>query len=253
MARIYQIYFFILLMTGLSACRGTRQTPRVDISPAASVSRTEVLAIAEAYRVHQWRPQAHNVRHGNDSRGIRIDTPDSQFKPKNGIRPGWWIVGEWNQGVPYQWGGFDSLEQFDAKVSAGLAAGDVYTLAKRAALNDAVSPEACGIDCSGFISRCWRLPRAYSTRELPTLCQPLQDISFLQPGDILNKTNEHVLLFAGWADAAKSRYFAYETGSPPTWKVVCNTIPVAYTSGLGYQPFRYLGIREDDTPDSKFD
>jgi hypothetical protein len=185
------------------------------------------------------------VRHGYDTRGIQVDTPDRDFKPGGGIRPGWWIPGAWNEGVPYQWGGFDSPGEFDAKVAAGYAAGDIYTPAKRAALYDAISEEACGIDCSGFISRCWRLPRPYSTRELPDLCHPLVDVALLQPGDILNKTNEHVLLFVAWADEAKSRLYAYETGSPPTWKVECHLIPTDFLLATGYTPFRYRGMRDE--------
>ena len=216
----------------------------VDVSPASSVTRAEALAIAEAYRTHRWRPDSRNVRHGLDARGIRVDTPDRDFKPGGGIRPGWWVPNEWNEGIPYQWGGFDSPAQFDARVAAGYAAGDVYTPEKRAALYDAISMEACGIDCSGFISRCWRLPRAYSTRELPDLCEPLGGFHALEPGDILNKTNEHVLLFMAWADEDKSCLYAYETGSPPTWKVECHLIPTDFLIRIGYQPFRYREMRD---------
>lgn len=235
--------FILSLALFLVSC-STPPRGQVDCSPAPTVSRTEALAIARTYLVHEWLPSAANVRHGDDSNGIRVDTPDIGFKPGNGIRPGWWLPGKPNSGVPYQWGGFDTPGEFDTKVASGFAAGDVYTPEKRAGLESVVSTEACGIDCSGFISRCWRLPRTYSTRELPSLCVPLADISLMEPGDILNKTNEHVLLFAGWADAAKSRYFAYETGSPPTWKVLYHPIPVAYTAELGYLPFRYQGIRD---------
>ena len=38
-------------------------------------------------------------------------------------RQGWWIPGEVNHGVPYQWGGFDSPASFDAAVASGHAAG----------------------------------------------------------------------------------------------------------------------------------
>ncbi|MFM7182004.1 MAG: hypothetical protein ACKO2G_11150 [Verrucomicrobiales bacterium] len=235
----------VLILVAFPACRQTGTSPAViDVSPASTVTRADSLAIAEAYRTHRWRPNVRNVRHGVDAMGIQVDTPDRDFKPGGGIRPGWWIADQWNVGIPYQWGGFDSPEQFDAKVAAGYAAGDVYTPAKRAALYDAISQEACGVDCSGFISRCWRLPRAYSTRELPFLCEPLPDFYSLKPGDILNKTNEHVLLFIAWADENKSRLYAYETGSPPTWKVECHLIPTDFLIQIGYQPFRYRAMRD---------
>lgn len=98
-----------------------------------------------------------------------------------------------NDGFPYQWGGFDTPAEFDRKIAAGHAAGDIYTPAKRAALESAVSAEACGIDCSGLISRCWRLDRSYSTRELASLCTPLSSLEDLRPVDILNVHNAYVL------------------------------------------------------------
>ncbi len=207
------------------------------------MSRAEVLQIAEAYRVHAWQPTAANILHGNDSKGIRVDTPDIAFKPKDN-RPGWWKADEWNFGVPYQWGGFATLKQFDKEVRQGKAAGDIYTSAKRAGLDDAVSTSATGIDCSGFISRCWRLDRSVSTRELAQLCEPLPNYEALKPGDILNVHNAHVLLFAGWQDSKRTRLYAYETGSPPTWKVLRHHISSELLKSQGYTPLRYRGIRD---------
>lgn len=66
----------------------------------------------------------------------------------------------------------------------------------------------------------------------------------LLPGDVVNKHNSHVLLFVEFMDAEKTRFLAYETGSPPTWKVLRHPIEVAYVENLGYRPFRYRGIRD---------
>ncbi len=210
--------------------------------PPSHVTRTECLALAEAYRVHRWTPVAANVKHGDDSKGIRIDTPDITHNPGGKI-PGWYVPGQETEGVPYQWGGFCTIEEFDAGVAAHKAAGDVYTDAKRAKLDDAVSTEAVGIDCSGFISRLWKLPRSYSTRELPGLCKPVK-WEAMQPGDILNTHNAHCLLFAGWNDPQHERIIAYETGCPPSWRVLSHSIDVKWLQGLGYRPWRYRGMRE---------
>lgn len=208
------------------------------------VSRRECLGLAEAYLNHAWKATSANVRHGTDSKGIRIDTPDSSYQPGRGI-PGWWMPDLWNRGIPYQWGGFCTLQEFDAGVAAGRAAGDVYTTQKRRLLDDAVSDEAVGIDCSGFISRCWKLPRSFSTRELPRLCLALPSFDDLQPGDILNTHNAHVLLFAGWLDSSRTQIVAYETGCPPTWKVVKHGLKRLPLEQAGYQPFRYRSIAPD--------
>jgi hypothetical protein len=187
-------------------------------------------------------PSEANVRHGTDAQGITVDTPDVSYQ-KPGAVPGWWRPQEWNTGVPYQWGGFATPEEFDRGLAAGLAAGDVYTLEKRRLLDAAVSQEATGIDCSGFVSRCWGLPRSYSTRELASLCVPLASWDELLPGDILNTYNSHVMLFAGWADTARTQVAAYETGVPPYWLVVRRTVDRAHLEGLGFQPLRYRGMR----------
>jgi len=207
------------------------------------VTRVQIMEMAEAYRTHPWLAAEANVRHGPDRRGVRVDTPDVSYR-KPGAVPGWWVPGQWNRGVPYQWGGFSTLAEFDEGVARGLAAGDVYTLEKRAMLDDAVSAEAVGIDCSGFVSRCWRLPRSYSTRELASVSVPLASYDELLPGDILNTYNAHCLIFGGWVDSSRTRMFAFETGIPPHWKVIAHR---PYTDSLitkGFKPFRYRNVVE---------
>lgn len=231
----------LVLPVFLSQCTGVFP----GLLPPSRVTRMECLRTAESYRTHRWTPRHENVRHGADSKGIRIDTPDISYHPAKAI-PGWWVPGTETVGVPYQWGGYSTLPEFDRGIREGKAAGDVYTDAKRAALDDAVSADAVGIDCSGFISRCWKLPRSYSTRELPLLCRSI-GWDELEPGDILNVHNAHCLLIADWDGPNRERVLAYETGSPPTWKVVSHTIEVSWLKSLGYQPYRYRGMQDSDS------
>jgi cell wall-associated NlpC family hydrolase len=224
------VLLIVLLTAACSAPRG------------AGVSRAECLALAEAYRSHRWQPTSANVLHGPDADGVQVDTPDTSYQ-KPGAVTGWWVPGQGNEGVPYQWGGFATLEQFDQDIAAGKAAGDVYTLEKRRLLDAAVSRHATGIDCSGFISRCWQLPRSYSTRELAGLCSPLPSWDALQPGDILNIWNSHVVLFAGWCDPSHTRLIGYEAGVPPHWLVVRHEIETDKLRRLGFTPLRYRRMR----------
>ena len=108
----------ILLTLMASACTGPRG--------GAGVTRSECLAIAERYRTHQWTPAAANTHHGTDPDGVELDTPDISYQ-RPGVVPGWWIPGAVNAGIPYQWGGFATPEQFDRDLAMGKAAGDVYT------------------------------------------------------------------------------------------------------------------------------
>ena len=57
-------------------------------SRTGQVTRSECMAIAEAYRTHCWIPTSANVRHGPDAAGIQVDTPDHGYR-KPGAVPGW--------------------------------------------------------------------------------------------------------------------------------------------------------------------
>ncbi len=210
---------------------------------AQELTRHDVLETARAYQTLAWTPTTRNVLHGFDPNRIRVDTPDQSLH-RPGTRSGWWVPGQTNVGVPYMWGGFSSLEEFTNGIKTGKAAGDVYTAEKRALLDAAVSKECVGIDCSGLVSRCWKLPRSYSTRELPSVCLALASYNDLKPGDILNTANSHVLLFVGWKDGSHQRLFAYEAGSPPSWKVLLDDIPIQLLQSQDYKPYRYRHIRD---------
>ena len=229
-------------MTGCGGIPLAAGNGRAGASPS-KVTRAEVMTTAMRFAAHAWTGTGANVKHGADAAGIRVDTPDISYR-KTGAVPGYWVPGQVNHGIPYQWGGFCTPEQFDRGLAKGRAAGDVYTEEKRALLYDGVSKEAVGIDCSGFVSRCWDLPRAFSTRELAALCEGLPSWDSLQPGDALNLYNAHVLLFSGWIGADRKYMAAYETGGPPDWKVMRHVISAGYLKAKNYRALRYRGIRE---------
>ena len=208
---------------------------------AEPVTRAEALAIAETYIGHRWDAAAKHVRHGRDSAGIEIQTPD---------RPGGrgdpaadcWVPEAANIGVPYKWGGFDTPARFDAGLRAGKAAGDVYTAEKRRLGGAAVSTDAVGIDCSGFVSRCWGLAEKHSTSMLFGIGQRLPGTNDLRPADAMNTAEGHVLLFVRWLDGEKRRALFYEAA--PFSKTRATERSLAELTAAGYQPLRYRKIRE---------
>ncbi len=222
-----------------------------DASAPSQVTPMEAMAIAQQLASHEWRPFAHNILHGKDRAGVWVNTPDVGLDPLL-PRKGWWIPGEVNSGVPYKWGGFDDPASFDDAIAQGLAAGDVSSPEKRRADNSAVSRQAAGVDCSGFVSRCLKLPSVHDTTQLPAVCAELPSAHDLRPGDILNISHRHVILCAGWAKPDHSWLYYYETGgSPDYWKPGLKQAPLAALLALGYQPLRYRGMAHQAVADSK--
>lgn len=215
----------------------------------SQVTPQQALAIAQSYCKHQWRPFSRNVWHGKDANGVRVDTPDIGYKPANG-RDGWWVPGEVNEGIPYKWGGFDDLQSFDQAVASGLAAGDVSSPAKRAADDAAVSTQAAGVDCSGYVSRCLKLPAVYDCKVLPSICELVPDAKDLRPGDLLIVPRQHATLIAGWSKDRSWIYY-YETGGIPDWKPALKQAPLNKLLALGYVPMRYKGMAHEALPTGK--
>ena len=115
---------------------------------------------------------------------------------------------------------------------------------KQAAGDAAVSRFAAGVDCSGFVSRCWRLDRPFSTRELPALCTRLPSWEDLRTGDILIAPGRHVLLFIQWEGTEKNRFLGSEAGPLPAWKCSEHVFSRAMLENSGYRPMRYRGMRD---------
>lgn len=213
-------------------------------SCAHKVTRDEVLATAYRYTQVQWMPEERHIRHGVDSRGIVVHTPDQSITQHGGSR-GWWQPGMPAKSMPYQWGGFDTPETFLEKIAAGKKAGDVADAAKRKLGDAGTSAESCGIDCSGFVSRCWNLKRPYSTRELHQICDRLPSYDHLRPGDIL-LNDRHVVIFAQWI-VPGVEMGAYEAGPFPVWKVSACGLSTAMMRRENYAAWRYRGIVDGDS------
>ena len=82
-----------------------------DLGSAQSLTRAESLKIAESFIQHRWQSSAKNVRHGKDSDGIEVHTPDRDGGHGNPLSE-CWVPNAENIGVAYKWGGNDSPEEF---------------------------------------------------------------------------------------------------------------------------------------------
>ena len=207
----------------------------------ADVTRADALKIAERFVNHRWTAEPRHVRHGKDGSGIEIHTPDSAGGHANPESDSW-TLGAQNIGVAYKWGGWDTPETFDAGLSKGRAAGDVYTADKRKKGGAAVSGDCVGIDCSGFVSRCWALKNRESTSTLGGISKRLASPAELKPADVMNTAGGHVILFVRWLDSEKKRALFYEAA--PFSKTRAIEHDIDGLTGRGFIPLRYRGIRE---------
>ncbi|MFJ5230075.1 hypothetical protein ACIQBJ_09265 [Kitasatospora sp. NPDC088391] len=98
------------------------------------------------------------------------------------------------------------------------------------------------VDCSGLVSCAWGLPGP--GRNTWGLME--NDVSThitkgdLQPGDAMI-SGDHTILFAGWADAAHTRYIGIEDSGDAG--MVSREIPYPYFhGGSAYQPYRRKGV-----------
>ncbi|MHB1050369.1 MAG: T9SS type A sorting domain-containing protein [Bacteroidota bacterium] len=149
-------------------------TEAATISTAVA-SRSIALRLGEQYVLYTYRASAANLS------PIDFTAPDGDI-----IRtPSWLVVGV-NAHVPYKWGGFSTLAQFADGLKNGKYAGDINTASP--------SSYAVGVDCSGFVSRCWQLSSHYSTSMMPNITVLYPSWDSLKPADAVHKVG-HVRLF----------------------------------------------------------
>lgn len=138
-------------------------------------SRLAAIKLGEKYVLHKYNVTSANLAPNN------ITAPDGDIIKT----PPWLVVGA-NAKVPYKWGGFQTLEQFTGQLQYNRYAGDIHT--------SGVSNYAVGVDCSGFVSRCWQLTYHSATSMMPNITTQYSDWNQLRPGDAIHKVG-HVRLF----------------------------------------------------------
>jgi hypothetical protein len=215
-----------------------------DPSAPSQVTPAEAIAIAQKLSTYPWRASPNNILHGKDKSGIIVQTPDISLLPQDKHK-GWWVPDTINAGIPYKWGGYDDPQSFVAATAIGYAAGDISSPEKRRADNAGISKYAAGLDCSGFVSKCLKLPTIHDTRQLLEVCDTLPDTSHLRAGDIMNIPRVHAILFAGWANPERTWIYFYETGGAPDyWKPGIKKAPLKAMEKRGFQPLRYKGMAQ---------
>ncbi|MCE1189816.1 MAG: T9SS type A sorting domain-containing protein [Ignavibacteria bacterium] len=145
------------------------------IPEKAASSRAQAMKIAETYVLARYVCQAANLA-VND-----VQAPDGDT-----VRtPPRLTIGA-NAKVAYKWGGFNTISDYNSGLSLGRYAGDINC-------ND-VSSYAVGVDCSGFVSRCWQLTSHVVTSSMPNVTTALATWDSLRPADAVHRVG-HVRMF----------------------------------------------------------
>jgi hypothetical protein len=141
-----------------------------------TISRGTVLSTARSYVTHSWYCNSNNY-YGTGCSG--------RTRPPYLPGPNQWVTS-----IPYQWGGFDTVVGFVSKMGQNAAAGDADG-------DPCTCPKGVGgVDCSGYVSRCWDLCQKRSTEQLddPDISDPICSPDCLYEADILVKPGRHVVL-----------------------------------------------------------
>lgn len=194
----------------------------------SSISRSQIISTAQNYQWHQWYCNKENYD------GSKVANPN------------WWkrpcFIKSYNTSyyqVPYCWGGFSSLTGFDSEISQGYAAGNVDTSPQHGYVGG-----TAGVDCSGFVSRCWGLASHHSTTQLKSVSISLGnvgDYSLLKQGDIL-LTSNHVMLY--YTRNANNEYVVYESTTGGYDRVICRGHTYTNLVNNKYEPWRYKYVTD---------
>ncbi len=155
---------------------------------AEGPSRDEMMAAAAAFAEHVWTCGEENTR----------------VPPECSIS--WscdWQAGQQVTGLPYDWGGYKTIAQFDADIAAGLGAG---SHSWHGILNCTT-----GLDCSGYVSRVWQCGR-YTTSTFHRVSHPIEGEDML-PGDAYNEAGSHIVLWVGESDSGAPVFYEATAGS----------------------------------------
>lgn len=195
---------------------------KTQVNRNSSVSRTEALAIGDEFVQHGWIATSDNI--GTTS---TVTTPS-------------WITVGMNKKIPYKWGGWNTVAEFDAGIAAGKLAGDKNT-------STVDWGNSVGADCSGFVSVCWKTDHKYGTSTISGCSYQLSDYNDLLPGDATNNSGSHIRMFVEWTSTGLLKQVEETSGGGAVWGAryynwrtsdISSYVPIRYNFIEGIGPMR---------------
>lgn len=208
-----------------------------DVSKNENAWSNRVITIAQNYANYIWTPTDKNSYHGYDKDGILVNTPDSGYKGSK-YDCGWWEVHKENRGIPYNWGGCSSIEEFTLGLEEGKFAGNVPDFR-----DNGISSNCVGVDCSGLVSACWLTKERLSTRSISGISTRLDSMDLLMPGDVILLPGSHVMIFISFTDEIKTAAHIVDA-SRSTGRVMQRIVQISELSAKGYAGYRKISNQE---------
>ncbi|MFH1132489.1 MAG: hypothetical protein V1754_14225 [Pseudomonadota bacterium] len=181
--------------------------------PVGAITRDQTMARAKAYSFHPW-----HCSQANQTANCAVNYKSVYF------------VGDY-VGLPYDWGGYMTIFEFDQQIAQGYGAGSYPA--------DGVLSCTAGLDCSGFVSKCWDAGH-YSTSTLHEISSQITQAEILA-GDVFNQSGYHVVLFS----------HTLGNGDPIFYEAAGYNVHINITGGWssvsGFTPRRYNEIQGTTT------
>ena len=181
-----------------------------------SITRDEIMEIAASYHSEfEWECTADNIA-----------SMDNYIKPRCISTAGTYTM------MPYCWGGFNTQTQFTNGLEAGGRAGNIATPSTGHVYN------TYGIDCSGYVSRCWGQTSKYGTSTITAITTSIT-VSNLLEGDAFLKSG-HIMLYEY---TEGTNYVLYEATQLNSYDRVAHTArSITNVTNDGYSPVRYINV-----------
>lgn len=195
-------------------------------STADAISRDEVMTTARSYALHPWHCTSAN---------LSISCASGYSSHFSGLCPGDFM------GVAYNWGGFSSLFEYDQEIDNGYGAGSYNNYSGWPSLELTCTT---GVDCSGYVSRCWDLGYQENTTGIQAITSSISQSAMLA-GDVFNSPGFHVVMLSHRLPNGDPVFYE----ATPPYHVWAIQPGWSYVSGNGFTPRHYPGVTGGDAGD----
>lgn len=182
------------------------------VASAFAIDREDVLDQAADYAFHPW-----TMTSVNETAACSSDYQSD------------YVAGSY-RGLPYDWGGYYTLEEYDQAIADGLGAGSHSW--------HGILSCTAGVDCSGFLSQVWDTQH-YSTSTFYSVTTDIAVTDLLR-ADAVNDAGSHVVLFTYETGAGMPVF--YEAAGSAQRTRLNSSAGWSYLDG--YQPIRYDDITD---------